>query len=92
MKSMKKEVKYGRMPCTVALFRFQKGHADLDSEKCADDLISYLDAKSIKQITLADLNVLHGLTKTPLFKNNIENTKGFVFGECIAAFWLEDNL
>ena len=29
---------------------------------------------------------------TPLFKNDIENTNGFVFGEYIAAFWSEDTI
>ena len=39
----------------------------------------------------ADLNnVLHGLTMTLLFKNDIENTNGFVVGEYIAAVWFED--
>ena len=93
---MKKEVKYDRMSCTTvkeshALFRLKKNHADLDAEEYADNLISYLDnARSIKSITLTDLNVLHGLTMTPFLKNDIENTNGFVVGKYIAAVWFED--
>ena len=34
--------------------------------------------------------MLHGLTVTPLFKNDIENTNGFLVGEYIAAVWFED--
>ena len=61
-------------------------------QKSADNLISYLDnARSIKSITLTDLNnVLHGLTMTSFLKNDIENTNGFVVGEYIAAVWFED--
>ena len=57
----------------------------VDAEKYADNLISYLDnGRSITSITLADLNnVLHRLTVTLLFKDDIENTNGFVVGEYI---------
>ena len=94
---IQKEAKYARMSCTAmkeshALFRLKKNHANLDAEEYADNPISYLDnARSIKSIRLTDLNnVLHGLTMTPLFKNDIENTNGFVVGEYIAEFWFED--
>ena len=94
---MKKEVKYDRMSCTTvkeshALFRLKKNHADLDAEEYADNLISYLDnARSIKSITLTDLNnVLHGLTMTPFLKSDVENTNSFVVGEYVAAVWFED--
>ena len=54
----------------------------IDAEEYSDNLISYLDnARSIKNIT-ADLNnVLHRLTMTPLFNNDIENMNDFVVGE-----------
>ena len=54
----------------------------IDAEEYADNLISYWDnARSIKSITLVDLNnVLHRLTITLLFKNDFENTNGFVVG------------
>ena len=54
----------------------------IDAEEYADNLISYWDnARSIKSITLIDLNnVLHRLTITLLFKNDFENTNGFVVG------------
>ena len=83
------------MSCTTMkeshlLFRLQKNHADLDAERYADNLICYLgNARSIKS-NINYLNVLHGLPMTPLFMNYIEKTKGFVVGEYIAAFWLED--
>ena len=65
---------------------------NVDAEEYPDNLFSYLDnARSIKSITLADLsNVLHRLTMTLWCKNDIENTNGFVVGEYIAAFLLED--
>ena len=54
----------------------------IDAEEYADNLISYWDnARSIKSITLVDLNnVLHRLTITLLFKNDFENTNGFAVG------------
>ena len=75
-----------------ALIRLKKNHADLDAEEYAHNIISYLDnARSVKSITLTDLNnVLHWLTMTLLFKNDIENTNGFVVGKYTAAVWLED--
>ena len=78
-----------RVSCVIQI---KKNHADLDAEEYADNLISYLDnARSIKSITLTDLNnVLHGLTMTPFLKNDIENTNSFVVGEYVAAFWFED--
>ena len=53
-----------RISCIIQI---KKNHADLDAEEYADNLISYLDsARSIKSITLTDLNnVLHGLTMAP---------------------------
>ena len=64
---------------------------NIDAEEYDDNLISYLDnARSIKSITLPDLNVLHRLTMTLLSKNDIENTTDFMVGEYIAAFLLEE--
>ena len=34
--------------------------------------------------------MLHGLAMAPLFKNDVENTNGFVVGEYIAPVWFED--
>ena len=63
----------------------------INAEEYADNLITYLDnARSIKNKTLGDLNVSHRLTMTPLFNNDIENMNGFVVGEYIATFLLED--
>ena len=72
----------------------QKNHAELDAGEYADNLISYLDnVRSVKSITLTgSSNVLHGLTMTPLFKNDVENTNCFVVGEYITAFWLEGSI
>ena len=91
---MKEDVKYDPMSCTTlkeshALFRLIKNNADLDAEEYADNhLISYFDyARSVKSITLTGMNnVLHGLAMTPLFKNDIENTNGFVVGELLVHF------
>ena len=54
------------MSCTTmkeshALIRLKKNHADLDAEEYAHNIIFYLDnARSVKSITLTDLNnVLH---------------------------------
>ena len=78
-----------RVSCVIQI---KKKHADLDAEEYADNHISYLDiAISIKSIILTDLNnMLHGLTMTPLFRNDMENTNGFAVGEYIAAGWFED--
>ena len=53
-----------RISCIIQI---KKNRDDLDAEEYADNLISYLDsARSIKSITLTDLNnVLHGLTMAP---------------------------
>ena len=71
-----------------AFIQILKNHADLDAEEYADNLISYLDnARSIKNITLTDLNnELHGLTMTPLFKNDIENTNRFMVESILLHF------
>ena len=77
-----------RVSCIIQI---KKNHADLDAEEYAGNLNSYLDdARSLKNITTDLSNVLHGLTMTPLFKNDIENTIGFLVGEYIAAVCFED--
>ena len=80
-----------RVSCIIQI---KRNHADLDAEEYADNLISYLDsARSIKSITLTDLNnVLHGLTMASLFKNDIENTNGFVVGSILLRFGLRIQL
>ena len=80
-----------RISCIIQI---KKNRADLDAEEYADNLISYLDsARSIKSITLTDLNnVLNGLTMAPLFKNDIENTNGFVIGSILLHFGLRIQL